>query len=986
MNKPITISKANNFNDSKDYAFLVEEGMNYIRQWAGDTWTDHNVHDPGITALELLCYTLTELGFKGQLDIKQLFDAGVSLEDMAFYAPEKALVSNAITTSDFQKLLIGSTIAANVEVKYAQLKPQYSSTINGLYNVLLEWEADDLNSNIVPETFVLPAIPNNKTYHTEFAFSYRDEPPLLEWSSIASAYTVTDVTGGDPILISFEEGEINDYFSNIKVQFDSMEAYLTVVIRLVEQPDLEDRPDLEAAIVANLKLNNTSLENSSLEGYRLKVRQIFENINSIRSFLAGNRNLCEDFDQFSTFQTQEIALQASIELSADADVQQTIINILLSIDLFIDPIMKFQSMGDLHTLGLSPDQIYDGVLLNNGFLVNADSSTRNFLYASDLLRLTLENSQGQRNTSVIAVENFSMSSYIGNRLTADNVIECLQLLTDQQYQPKLSLLKTQFTFFRNGVEVKYDHDKVNSAVEENRKALNTLVVQTIISSGNNSIQNNWTPEAIANYYSLQYSFPLIYALYADIRKNSGDERVSQQRQLSAYLLFFEQILANHLAQLSKTSVFFSILTENNKTFFYQPLYNNPQIQYLLKSYDPNTDWDDFINDPNNGYITRLDILSESPDEMLKRKNNILDHLLGRFGEELLTLDFLEYNLNLQQATNDDEVENRNLATASYLLRCKSAFLADVCSASAERAMGLRKNSVTALSGLEKRLYLKLGILKSERLKLIIDFSEFFDIEPSGIGAETFSIRNAINNTFLKSTLDFDTSPKHNVFAGIDTFISFAVNPYYYKIEANGSDRWQVVLLNDDNEIIAESTDTFSGKEEAADFINATSDFIYATYSYEGFYLVEHILLREGSPLIIPIKNAISSTSPPAQLSLDDPYSFQVTLVFPSGFERDFQNDMLLPGLPARFQQPDFRKYVEDTVQKECPAHIICRIFWLDKETNAPPSSTALSFNNFENIYMDWLGHFVDDTLSVSPGKDVQEQLIVMLNNIFSTLQ
>ncbi len=980
MSDPVTISKAPPPSDSMNYSLLVETAMDYIREWAGDTWTDHNVHDPGITTLELLSYALTELGFKGQLDIQQLFDPAVPLEDMALYEPEKALVCNAITTTDFQKLLIGSTIAPNVDVKYAQVKPLTDETISGLYSVLLEWGDDDLNSNLVLATITTAS---SNEYDVEFAFTYRDQSSILAWSDSLSSYTVTDITGGNPILISFEEGEINDYFSNLKIQFDSTETELTVVVRLVDQPPLEDKLQLEDAIVAHLMLANTDPV-SSVEIYRERLKLVFDNINVTKTFLAQNRNLCEDFVEFDTFQTQEIALQASIELSADADVQQTIINILSSIDLFIDPIMKFQSLQELQAQGLSTDQIYDGVLLIDGFLINIPNTERDILYASDLLRLMLEDSQGQRNNSVIAVENFSMSSYIGNRLTADNVIECLQLLTDQQYQPKLSLLKTQFTFFRNGVEIKYDQDKVFQAVADLRiAAASASVVPIVISPDNNFVQNSWTPETIASYYSIQNNFPLIYALSADIQKNATAERVGQQRQLSAYLLFFEQLMANHLAQLSKTSAFFSIVPGNNKTYFYQPLYYNPQIQYLLKSYDQSTNWNDFINDPTNGYITSLDILSESPDEMLRRKNNILDHLLGRFGEELLTLSFLENNINLQNANTPVEIENRNLATSSYLLRCRSAFLADVYTSSAERALGLRKNSIIALSGLEKRLYLKLGILKTERQKLLVDFSEFFDIVSSGVNTQTFFVKNGASETLLTSTLDFNTIPQPEVFDGIKTFISFAINPFYYNIEAIGTNQWQVVLYNDDNESIAESANTFSTKEDAAEFINTTSAFIYQTYSYEGFYLVEHVLLRDGKPLIIPVENSMSV--PPE--NLDDPYSFQVTLIFPSGFERDFSitNDTPTAGLPSRFQQQDFRKYVEDTVQKESPAHIICRVFWLDKDTNTTPSPTALSFNNFENTYMDWLGHFIDDTLSVDPGKTTQDELIDMLNNIFSTM-
>ena len=41
---------------------LREEGLRHIRAMSGELWTDHNLHDPGITILELLCYALTDLG------------------------------------------------------------------------------------------------------------------------------------------------------------------------------------------------------------------------------------------------------------------------------------------------------------------------------------------------------------------------------------------------------------------------------------------------------------------------------------------------------------------------------------------------------------------------------------------------------------------------------------------------------------------------------------------------------------------------------------------------------------------------------------------------------------------------------------------------------------------------------------------------------------------------------------------------------------
>ena len=37
-------------------AALYTEGLEHLRRLAGQTWTDHNIHDPGITTLELVTW------------------------------------------------------------------------------------------------------------------------------------------------------------------------------------------------------------------------------------------------------------------------------------------------------------------------------------------------------------------------------------------------------------------------------------------------------------------------------------------------------------------------------------------------------------------------------------------------------------------------------------------------------------------------------------------------------------------------------------------------------------------------------------------------------------------------------------------------------------------------------------------------------------------------------------------------------------------
>jgi hypothetical protein len=964
MSEPIVISKAKPVTKSQDYALLVQEGLACIRQWAGDSWTDHNAHDPGITLLETLCYAITELGYRGQIDIAQLLDKRLPPDSMALYAPEKALVCEPITAEDFQKLLI--TLP---EVKYAQLKPAANTTINGLYDVLVEWEDGDLNDSIVSD--VISA--NGKSFAVEFAFPYWDEPSVTAWNVAVVLNQITGVGQPLPQLIPFEEDELNDYFTNVEVTFATNQTTrFTIVVRLADKPDAADRPALEQAIVARLTQVSVG---SPVETYRSRVATVFAQMNGVKTLLANHRNLGEEFVGFKSVRTQEIALRASVELSIEADAQQTLIDMLSGIDLFIDPVIRFSTLTDLLTGGLPIESIFNGPLLSAGFLRALDPSTQTLLYASDLLRQLLQTDTGQRNSAVIAIENFSMSSYVRNRLTTRNAINSLTLLTDEQFQPRLSVLKSEITFFRNGTEVPYDNQQVLQGVLKKRKQ---AFAASTTNTGRPALPpvsaTNWTPETIADYHSIQYDLPLVYGLRAGVPDSAPLLRKAQEKQLRGYLLVFEQLLANHFSQLANTSAFFNFDAETPNTYFFQPLYGSPQIDQLLRAFPLSGDWDAFRADPNNAYVQRLQTTAELPEEMLRRKHRVLDHLLGRFGEELLELSRLEYTLNQQAATSLEALKRIRLATSRRLLRYKAAFLRDLCESQAGRATGLPKRSVTALSGLERRLYRKAGIPRNERRPLIRPLTDFFEVQNSGASLESYRLKDAASTVLLTSVQSFPTVPARTVFDGIRTAVRFGVEPSYYQLEQTGAAQWRVNLTDDSGAAIARSATTFARPADAKAFIQTASTFLYDTYSYEGFYLIEHILLR-------PQKTGDTKFG-----KLEDPYSFQITLVFPSGYERDFgvANAQPTPGLPHRFRQKDFRNYIEAVVQQECAAHVVPTIVWLDVNTN-PAAPGALSFDALETFYQTWYGHFVADTLGTTAGTRVRNQFVKFLTSLYSTL-
>lgn len=96
------------FPEHLDFATLRAEGIEHLGNLAGKIWTDHNVHDPGITILEALCYALLDLGYRTQLPAKDIFarNPDDKSEEDNFLTPARLLTVNPLTITDFRKLLI----------------------------------------------------------------------------------------------------------------------------------------------------------------------------------------------------------------------------------------------------------------------------------------------------------------------------------------------------------------------------------------------------------------------------------------------------------------------------------------------------------------------------------------------------------------------------------------------------------------------------------------------------------------------------------------------------------------------------------------------------------------------------------------------------------------------------------------------------------------------------------------------------------------
>ncbi|MDW7693778.1 hypothetical protein R9C00_03390 [Flammeovirgaceae bacterium SG7u.111] len=236
----------------------------------------------------------------------------------------------------------------------------------------------------------------------------------------------------------------------------------------------------------------------------------------------------------------------------------------------------------------------------------------------------------------------------------------------------------------------------------------------------------------------------------------------------------------------------------------------------------------------------------------------------------------------------------------------------------------------------------------------LDFCHYLLLKLEGLGEYFwFSLYDVGDETLLRSFADFSSEDE----ALIDFWASLALlgNSESYQIYKNENGAWAFQVV-DKSKVLASSA-TFSSKEER----DAKMEGILKMVNCEGVHLVEHILLRPSSTAdtLLPIhidKTCYEEALQEEESTMGDPYSFWVSVVIPYWTER--------------FRQMEFRKFFEDTLRKEAPAHVALKICWVDPRQMC----------NFESAYQEWKLEkaFNEQSCALS---SVQNRLIDILTSL-----
>jgi hypothetical protein len=520
MTDPVYIEKIQPDPDGLDFEGLKRKGIALLQDLSGKSWTDYNLHDPGVTILEVLCYALTELGYRTDFDVSDFLTGqggSINFENQALFQPQDIFPSQAVTINDYRKLIYDSIPEIdNVWITPVQssITDRQSKNLRGLYCI----------SVILSETVHGPVE------------STRNEP---------------------------ERERIKDL---------------------------------------------------------------------VRHLYVANRNICEDLIQVNVIEPDYYPLQGTVEIEGHRNPDDILAEIYFKTAKYLCPSLSIQDYDVEPRHGKSLEDIFTGPLTEHGYISDDDLDRRvEYAQISDLNGI-LGEIEGVRYVDALWFEDGL--SFIEYDRTLQSM-PCL-LFPATKEEIGIRLEKTGRLHSVNLSRVASEFDRLKFEDQALRRVRQDIA--------NFSDPPRGEFRNFSEYYSIQNHFPQTYGIgkqglpggrwaspeqagealhvrQLSQQKADAARRAARTRQLKAYLVLFEQIMANYLANLQGLSRLFSVDDQLDRSYFHQVL-DEKTVPGINEIYHEETSRVD----------DRVAMLQGHYDNYGDRRNRILDYLLAIYGE------------------------------------------------------------------------------------------------------------------------------------------------------------------------------------------------------------------------------------------------------------------------------------------------------------------------------------------------------------------
>ncbi len=1048
---------------TQDFNALREEGIGHIARLGHKLWTDFNAHDPGITMLEVLCYAITDLGYRTTFPMHDLLAMPPGLtEKKQFFSAAEILTCNPVTPLDLRKLIIDVEGVKNAWVMKAGPNDtnicvefylnEHIEKFNILLGTLLVNELTPGVERIYLNETIEGLFQEIKISIEKEIYPYEKQiMGMIEKTSIGYSFAPGNYTSIVKKIIDIKE----------KLPACSMEGVYENLRENLGDTNLDFIKKIDTQIFVNWRIRYYEVKDrgrnarglNGLYHILLDLEDHIDPENKLKTDeiktealrrLHAHRNLCEDFQNITLVGVKPISLTADLEVEEGADANQVSAQVIYRVQEFLSPQLRFYSLEEMLEKRRTYDQIFQGVILDNGFLDDTEvenAMLRRIINKSDIYQIVMDvpGVKAVRSLSMDLCKTEDRATDLSYRPdwrldicqkaqeAADkdaHVAPYIQTITCR-FKPQLEIDCVQLSFRQGNLPVPTDRREVAEKLALIRQINHRPPVGSVRDKAfKKGIYRN-----LNQYVSIHNDFPLVYRIgKGQMPGSASGERKGQAKQLKAYLSIFDQILANYLAQLGHVRELLSISqSPTDRTHFYMSLRNlTPDFESLLWSFYQVNDHlvevlkeklpdeaidkllplrsrqmmlkDDFLRAISEAvqideiptdlsalilehglvrdyYEQQLGRLVENELSRFNTHNAILDHLIARFGEK-----FADYALSVYTSSQSDICKANRVDTKKKLLECKTDFLTQIPVIGRERgkAFNLRGDDLGRpklfwgsdnVSGLEKRISKLLCLPADRRTRLTcVPEIEIIKISDEDKKSYRFAVVDKNKNAnetgigiYLKSVKEYNRRADAKKDQNQILQLLLQAGAQYVdgdplkveKINLKGGDIYRLVLKNKQGVIVAASS-SYDSEERANEARDTLWKKIFPpNCNNEGFHIIEHILLRPFAEDIPALENF--ETGP--NCSSGDPYSFWMSVITSKSWKR--------------FATPEARKFFEQTVRRETPAHMGVNFLCLDSE----------QLYDFENAYFNWL---YDEGRRYSDECQIEESLkafIVVFNRL-----
>ncbi|EAY31820.1 hypothetical protein [Microscilla marina] len=411
----------------------------------------------------------------------------------------------------------------------------------------------------------------------------------------------------------------------------------------------------------------------------------------------ASRGLATDLENMTVLPEEKVKIRVALELGTAQDVEALTARVLHLLYQYVNPSFSFQPLNAFRQERLI-EEVFDGPAMANGFL--SKEQLRKFekraeLRRSDLVQVLMNLAPEIKTilTLDIAKEGEEFSSHRLDWLVPLDANKAV-VFDKEDYE---------ISFFRDDLPVTYDSDEVEEKYQELWQQAQSTPPEA---KDLDYLPARGTNQEVAYYTSVRHHMPEVYGVTPyGLPENAPNARRAQARQLSAYLLFFEQILADHFAQLGSVPTLLSAARDQGdfQSYFAQTL-NADNVPALEGIYSQ--------GEAPNTQSNAIEVLGNATDK--SRSSRFLDHFLARFSESF---------------SDNILTQSGNSGAFGNAIEAKRAFVKNSPQLSAARGTAFDYSSTEwNVSGTQKRIAQLLGLSTPEQQNLAMGLEGFYIVE------------------------------------------------------------------------------------------------------------------------------------------------------------------------------------------------------------------------------------------------------------------